>query len=105
MAGNPSLADPTLDVCLRTWGESAILERDPPISLNGLFTSPDSLRRFGGVSVDTVDASLTCRTTDVQQWGIQADERLVIREQPYHVVALLEDDGAGVAILLRRLIA
>ena len=105
MTGNPSFADPTLDVCLRTWGEPARLERDPPIPLQGLFTSPDSLRRFGGVSVDTVDASLTCRTTDVQQWDIQADERVVIREQPYHVVALLEDDGAGVAILLRRLIA
>jgi len=105
MTGNPNVTDPTLDICLRTWGEPALLERDPPIPLTGLFTSPDSLRRFGGVSVDTVDASLTCRTADIQQMDIQADERIVIREQPYHVVALLEDDGAGMALLLRRLIA
>lgn len=99
------VADPTLDVCLRVWGEMAVIERVPPIQLEGIFTSPDSLRRFGGVSVDTVDASLTCRTTDLQSLDIQADERLVFRGQPYHVVALLDDDGAGVAILLRRLIA
>ena len=105
MAGNPNLTDPTLDVCLRTWGEPATLLRVPPIPLEGLFTAPDSLRRFGGVSVDTVDASFTVRTTDAGALAIQSDERLVIREQPYHVVALLEDDGAGVAILLRRLIA
>jgi hypothetical protein len=97
--------DPTLDICLRTWGEPALLERDPPIPLTGLFTSPDSLRRFGGVSVDTVDASLTCRTSEIHALDIQPDERIVIREQPYHVVALLEDDGAGMALLLRRLIA
>ena len=105
MVGNPSLADPTLDVCLRTWGEPATLLRSPPIALKGLFTAPDSLRRFGGVSVDTVDASFTAKTQEVMVLDIQPDERLVIREQPYHVVALLEDDGAGVAILLRRLIA
>ena len=97
--------DMTLDVCLRTWGEPAQLERDPPIPLTGLFTSPDSLRRFGGVSVDTVDASFTAKTQEVMVLDIQPDERLVIREQPYHVVALLEDDGAGMALLLRRLIA
>jgi hypothetical protein len=89
-------ADPTLDVCLRVWGESALLERTPPIALEGIFTSPESLRRFGGVSVDTVDASFTVRTADVASLDIQADERLVFREH---------DDGAGVAILLRRLIA
>ena len=55
--------------------------------------------------MDTVDASLTCRTADILPLSVQAGERLLIREQPYHVVALLEDDGAGVAILLRRLIA
>ena len=105
MVGDPSFADPTLDVCLRTWGEPATLLRSPPIALKGLFTAPDSLRRFGGVSVDTVDASFTARTQEVLALDIQPDERLVIREHPYHVVALLEDDGAGVAILLRRLIA
>ena len=98
-------ADPTLDVCLRVWGETALLERSPPIPLEGIFTSPDSLRRFGAVSVDTVDASFTVRTADVASLDIQADERLEFRGQHYHVVALLDDDGAGVAILLRRLIA
>ena len=97
--------DPTLNAALRVWGEMAVLERIPPIQLEGIFTSPDSLRRFGGVSVDTVDASFTVRTADVATLDIQADERLVFRGQPYHVVALLDDDGAGVAILLRRLIA
>ena len=105
MTGNLNVTDPTLDICLRTWGEPALLERDPPIPLTGLFTSPDSLRRFGGVSVDTVDASFTIKTLEGEALDIQADERLVIREQPYHVVALLEDDGAGMALLLRRLIA
>jgi len=52
-----------------------------------------------------VDASFTARTQEVMVLDIQPDERLIIREQPYHVVALLEDDGAGVAVLLRRLIA
>ena len=63
--------------------------------------------RYSGacLSVDTVDASFTVRTADVASLEIQADERLVFRGQPYHVVALLDDDGAGVAILLRRLIA
>ena len=96
--------DPTLNPALRIWGEMAVLERVPPIQLEGIFTSPDSLRRFGGVSVDTVDASFTVRTADVATLDIQADERLVFRGHPYHVVALLDDDGAGVAILLRRLI-
>jgi hypothetical protein len=105
MTGNPNVTEPTLDVCLRTWGEPAMLQRSPPIPLEGLFTSPDSLRRFGGISVDTVDASFTARTAEVVALDIQPDERVVIREQPYHVVALLEDDGAGVALLLRRLIA
>jgi hypothetical protein len=98
-------ADPTLDVCLRVWGEAALLERTPPIALEGIFTSPESLRRFGGVSVDTVDASFTARTAEVALLDIQVDERLIFRGQPYHVVALLDDDGAGVAILLRRLVA
>ena len=98
-------ADPTLAVCLRVWGEMAVLERTPPIQLEGIFTSPDALRRFGGVSIDTVDAAFTVRMADVASLDLQADERLVLRGQPYHVVALLDDDGAGVAILLRRLIA
>ena len=97
--------DPTLNAALRLWGEMAVLERTPPVQLEGLFTSPESLRRFGAISVDTVDASFTVRTADATSLDIQADERLVFREQPYHVVALLEDDGAGIAILLRRLIA
>jgi len=105
MTGNPNVTDPTLDVCLRTWGEPATLLRSPPIPLQGLFTAPDSLRRFGGVSVDTVDASFIAKTQEVMVLDIQPDERITIREQPYHVVALLEDDGAGVALLLRRLIA
>jgi len=104
MTGIPNVTEPTLDVCLRTWGEPVMLQRSPPIPLEGLFTAPDSLRRFGGVSVDTVDASLTCRTADILPLAVQAGERVLVREQPYHVVALLEDDGAGVALLLRRLI-
>ena len=97
-------ADPTLAVCLRVWGEMAVIQREPPLMVDGIFTAPDSLRRFGGVSVDTVDASFTVRSVDVASLDLQAAERLVLRGQPYHVVALLDDDGAGVAILLRRLI-
>jgi hypothetical protein len=73
-------ADPTLDVCLRTWGEPATLLRSPSIPLEGLFTAPDLLRRFGGVSVDTVDASLTCRTADIVNLAIQTGERVLVRE-------------------------
>ena len=107
LTADPERIEQSLLAKKATYGARAATLRifDQPIPLQGLFTSPDSLRRFGGVSVDTVDASFTIKTLEGEALDIQADERLVIREQPYHVVALLEDDGAGVAILLRRLIA
>lgn len=98
-------SDPTLDANLRVWGEIAVLQRLSPVPLLGLFTAPDSLRRFGGVTVDTVDAALTVRTADIEPLAIQAGEQLQVRDSAFHVIAILEDDGAGSSILLRRLIA
>jgi ABC-type sulfate/molybdate transport systems ATPase subunit len=54
--------------------------------------------------VDTVDAAITVPTADIASLDIQPGERISIRSQAHHVVALLPDDGAGTSILLRRLV-
>ena len=86
------------------WSEAVALRRTPEIELEAIYTSPDSLRSFGGVSVDTVDAAITVRTADITTLSIQAGERFRVRGENFHVVACLEDDGAGTAVLLRRLL-
>jgi hypothetical protein len=98
------LTDPTMYAALSVWGESVSLQRTPPVSLDAVYTAPDSLRLYGGISVDTVDAAITVPTADIASLDIQPGERISIRSQAHHVVALLPDDGAGTSILLRRLV-
>lgn len=98
------ITDPTMDAALSVWGESVSLQRAPPVSLDAVYTAPDSLRTYGGISVDTVDAAITVPTADISALDIQIGERITIRSETHHVVALLPDDGAGTAILLRRLV-
>lgn len=99
------LTDPTLEAAMSVWAETVHLRRSPEVALEAIFTAPDSLRTFGGVSIDTVDAAVTVRTADIADLSIQPQERIRVRGENFHVLALLEDDGAGTAILLRRLVA
>lgn len=98
------LVDTTLDAAMEIWSETITLRRTPEVEIEAIFTSPDSLRTYGGVTVDTVDAAVTVRTADIAELSIQPQERIRVRGENYHVLAPLEDDGQGTAILLRRLI-
>lgn len=100
------LDDPTMDASLAIWGETVIVERDQVVALDAVFTAPDSLRTYGGITVDTIDAALHVRTSDVTALDLQPGERITVRGQLHHLIASpLEDDGAGSALLLRRLVA
>lgn len=98
-----AFVDPTMDAVLAVFGETVSLLREPAVSLSGVFTAPDSLRQFGGISVDTQDTALAVRTADIAGLALQPGERISIRGAAHHIVAVLEDDGAGSNILLRRL--
>ena len=97
-----SFADPTLAAAVSVWGETATLQRDPAVTLTGVYAAPESLARFGGVSVDTADAALTVATADIATLAITPGEAISVRGVTHYVAAVLEDDGAGSAILLRR---
>lgn len=101
-----AFADPTMDASLELWGETVTLQRDPVVALTAVYTAPDSLRAFGGITVDTIDAALHVRTADVSALDLQPGERVTVRGQVHHLIASpLEDDGAGSTLLLRRLVA
>lgn len=97
-----SFADTTLAAAVSVWGETATLQRDPVVTLTGVYAAPESLARFGGVSVDTVDAAFTVATSDIASLAITPGEAISVRSVTHYVAAVLEDDGAGSAILLRR---
>jgi hypothetical protein len=97
--------DPTMSAALNVWGESISLLRTPPVSLAAVFTAPDSLRLYGGIQVDTIDAAAHVKSADIAGLSLQPGERVSVRGLPHHIVSVLEDDGAGSAILLRRLVA
>lgn len=97
-----SFADPTLAAAVSVWGEIASLLRDPAVTLTGVYAAPDALRPYGGVSVDTIDAALTVASADIAGLAITPGEAISVRGVTHYVVAVLEDDGAGTAILLRR---
>ncbi len=101
-----TFADPTMDEALAEWGETATLQRDPVVEIEAVYTAPDSLRAYGGITVDTIDAALHVRTSDVSALTLQPGERISVRGQVHHLIANpLEDDGAGSVLLLRRLVA
>lgn len=100
-----TFVDPTMTAALGVFGEAITLQRTPPVELSVVYTAPDSLRQYGGISIDTIDAAAQVRTADIQALSLQAGERITVRSQAHHIVAILDDDGAGSSILLRRLIA
>ncbi len=100
------LSDPTMDAALDLYGETATIQRTPTVELEAVYTAPDSLRAYGGITVDTIDAALHVRTSDVTALSLQVGERITVRSQLHHLIAEpLEDDGAGSTLLLRRLVA
>ena len=96
--------DTTMAAALSVWGEKITLQRSPDVELDVVYTAPDSLRLFGGIQVDTIDAAAHVKTTDITPLNVQAGERFLVRGQPHHLLAQLEDDGAGTTLLLRRLL-
>jgi hypothetical protein len=101
-----TFVDPTMHNALEIWGETVTVNRDPQVALTAVYSAPDSLRNYGGITVDTIDAALHVRTADVAALSLQPGDRITVRGQLHHVVANpMEDDGAGATVLLRRLVA
>ena len=42
-----SFADPTLAAAMSFWGEAARLQREPPVTLTGVYAAPVSLTNLG----------------------------------------------------------
>lgn len=96
------LADPTMDAALSVWGESVSLQRDPVVTMSAVFSEPDFLSQLGSIAVDGVDGVLQIKATSIASLNIQPKERFLIRGNPFHVLAVKHDDGAGAMILLKR---